>query len=104
TRGPRPPLADSASGVSKHRDFPNLACSPSVTRKTPPWTPTSSPKTKTRSSSAIASASPALIASTMVTAGTGLGLQAFQLSRHEGGLAVQLFRPVREDVVEEEQR
>ena len=37
----------SASGVSKQRSSPNSAVSPSVTRKTPPSGPTSSPNTST---------------------------------------------------------
>ena len=31
-----PTIADSASGVSKHRASPKVPCRPSVTRKTPP--------------------------------------------------------------------
>src|SRR6478752_370030 len=39
-----PRMPDSASGVSKMRCAPCLACSPSVMRKTPPSRPQSSPK------------------------------------------------------------
>src|SRR6478735_11375412 len=39
-----PRMPDSASGVSKTRCAPCLACSPSVMRKTPPSRPQSSPK------------------------------------------------------------
>ncbi|CKR98756.1 Uncharacterised protein [Mycobacterium tuberculosis] len=59
-------IADSASGVSKHRSAPNVSASPSVTRNTPPSTATSSPNTNTRSSAAIASYRARLIAWTMV--------------------------------------
>jgi hypothetical protein len=40
-------IPDSASGVSKQRSSPKVACSPSVTRNTPPSRPTSSPKIST---------------------------------------------------------
>merc|ERR1712096_12330 len=40
----------SARGVSKTRASPNSFCRPSVARNTPPFTPTSSPKTRTFSS------------------------------------------------------
>ena len=46
-----------AIGVSNTRSAPNSACSPSVTRNTPPSAPTSSPNTSTRGSSASASRS-----------------------------------------------
>ena len=43
-----PTMADSASGVSSTRSSPNSACSPSVTRNTPPRVPMSSPISSTR--------------------------------------------------------
>src|SRR5215472_6165297 len=52
-----PTIDDSASGVSSTRASPNLACRPSVARNTPPFRPTSSPSTHTRSSRSISSAS-----------------------------------------------
>src|SRR5581483_1724340 len=50
-----PTMFDSASGVSITRSSPNSASSPSVALKTPPFRPTSSPSTITRSSRAISS-------------------------------------------------
>src|SRR3954452_24907858 len=50
-----PTMPDSARGVSITRRSPNSCRNPSVMRKTPPRTPTSSPRTTTRSSVAIAS-------------------------------------------------
>ncbi len=52
-----PTIIDSVSGVSMTRSSPNSAYSPSVARKTPPFLPTSSPSTITRSSRRISSAS-----------------------------------------------
>src|SRR5205823_10292588 len=46
------------------RSGPNFCCSPTVARKTPPFTPTSSPSTQTLSSCAISHASARLTAST----------------------------------------
>src|SRR5262249_1898271 len=46
-------------------------CSPTVARKTPPLTPTSSPSTTTLASSSMARASARLTASTNVTSGIG---------------------------------
>jgi hypothetical protein len=43
-------MPDSANGVSTTRSAPNCFCSPSVTRKTPPLSPTSSPRMTTRES------------------------------------------------------
>ena len=45
-----PTMEDSASGVSMTRSGPNSSMKPSVTRNTPPRTPTSSPRMITRSS------------------------------------------------------
>ena len=74
-----PTMPDSARGVSKTRASPNLAASPSVTRKTPPSGPTSSPKTRTVSSSLSASASAWFSAAAIVTSGvvTGRCVAAF---------------------------
>src|SRR5215207_4932698 len=68
-------------GVSNTRRS-NSACSPSVTRKTPPERPTSSPKTKTRSSSRRASRSAALSAATIVSSATE---HLSALGRESGG-------------------
>src|SRR5271169_383037 len=64
-----PLIRASDSGVSKTRSTPKRCCKPAVARKTPPLTPTSSPKTTTLGSSARARASAKLIASTSVTSG-----------------------------------
>src|SRR5215470_9837587 len=64
-----PPIKASDSGVSKTRLAPKRCCKPAVARKTPPLTPTSSPKTTTSGSSASARARAKLIASTRVTSG-----------------------------------
>src|SRR5262245_59105383 len=66
-----PMIPDSASGVSITRMSPYLAWRPSVTRKTPPFTPTSSPMTSTVGSFAISWSSPRLIAWTMFILGIG---------------------------------
>src|SRR5215472_5319906 len=50
-----PTIADSASGVSRTRASPKRAYRPSVAPKTPPLRPTSSPRTRTRSSRSISS-------------------------------------------------
>src|SRR3984893_10961810 len=62
-----PLIRSSASGVSRTRSDPKRSCSPTVARKTPPLTPTSSPSTTTLGSSCIARASARLMASTNVT-------------------------------------
>src|SRR5690606_6318990 len=53
-----PPIASSASGVSITRSRPKRSSRPWVARNTPPFTPTSSPRATTRSSSAMARARP----------------------------------------------
>src|SRR5712691_2508449 len=58
-----PTIADSASGVSSTRASPKRAYSPSVAPKTPPLRPTSSPRTRTRSSRSISSVMAARTAS-----------------------------------------
>src|SRR5690606_7538326 len=55
-------MPDSASGVSMTRLSPKSFCSPSVTRKTPPSLPTSSPMTRTFGSSSMARRSDTVIA------------------------------------------
>src|SRR4051794_29869057 len=57
-----PTIPDSASGVSMTRSSPKSFCSPSVTRKTPPSLPTSSPMMRTFGSSSSARRKPSLIA------------------------------------------
>src|SRR5260221_13026490 len=66
-----PLINSSARGVSITRSAPNRCCRPTVARKTPPLTPTSSPSTTTLASSSMARASARLIASTSVTSGIG---------------------------------
>src|SRR5258706_7663327 len=48
-----PTMAASASGLSITRRLPKVRCRSSVTRKTPPSTPTSSPMTRTSGSRSI---------------------------------------------------
>src|SRR4030042_263539 len=62
-----PTIPDSAKGVSTIRSSPNLSWSPSVTRKTPPSRPTSSPRTTTLLSLSISSRRAKLIASTILS-------------------------------------
>ena len=57
-----PTIAVSASGASMTRHGPNSSWKPSVTLKAPPYTPTSSPITKTRSSRRISVRRPSEIA------------------------------------------
>src|SRR6266446_5293727 len=64
-----PLIRSSASGVSRTRSGPKRFCNPTVARKTPPLTPTSSPSTTTLGSSSIARPSARLMASTNVTSG-----------------------------------
>src|SRR6516164_9127553 len=64
-----PLINSSASGVSITRSAPNRCCNPTVARKTPPLTPTSSPSTTTLASSSMARASARLTASTSVNSG-----------------------------------
>src|ERR1700756_5003119 len=59
-------MMPSASGVSSTRSSPNLSSSPSVTLKTPPERPISSPRMKTRSSRSISCERASLIASSML--------------------------------------
>src|SRR5258707_4056784 len=67
-----PLIRSSASGVSNTRSGPKRCCSPTVARKTPPLTPTSSPNTTTLGSSSIARASAMLTASISVISGISL--------------------------------
>src|SRR5947208_686664 len=62
----------SATGVSKQRRSPKVSVRPSVIRKTPPRRPTSSPKTRTRSSAWSASRSAMFSAFAMVIAVVGV--------------------------------
>ena len=57
-----PMIPDSASGVSITRSSPKSFCSPSVTRKTPPSLPTSSPMMSTLGSASMAARSPSFSA------------------------------------------
>ena len=64
-----PTIIDSVSGVSMTRSSPNSAHRPSVARNTPPFLPTSSPRTTTDSSRRISSAMPSRTASMNVRIG-----------------------------------
>src|SRR5881296_961047 len=64
-----PMMAASASGLSITRWEPNFRCKSSVTRKTPPSTPTSSPRTSTSASRSIAWKRARLSALTMFSLG-----------------------------------
>src|SRR6266508_4354218 len=64
-----PMMAASASGLSMTRWEPNFRCKSSVTRKTPPSTPTSSPRTSTSASRSIAWKRARLSALTMFSLG-----------------------------------
>src|SRR4051812_28580761 len=64
-------ITPSASGVSITRSAPNSSCRPLVALKTPPITPTSSPRMNTRSSRRISSASALVIASIYVESAIG---------------------------------
>ena len=57
-----PTIAVSESGVSITRHAPNSSWKPAVTLNAPPYTPTSSPRTKTRLSRRISCRSPSVIA------------------------------------------
>src|SRR5678815_4329723 len=61
-----PTMPDSESGVSITRASPNSLCSSAVQRNTPPFTPTSSPRITTSSSSRMASRRLLFTACTMV--------------------------------------
>src|ERR1700716_383644 len=65
-----PTMQDSARGVSSTRSPPKRPCRPSVGRKTPPFLPTSSPSTQTRSSRSISSWSASLRPSISVLTAT----------------------------------
>src|SRR5579863_6130730 len=65
-----PTINDSASGLSSTRASPNSFCNPSVTPKTPPLAPTSSPRIITRSSRCISSRMPSRMASMYVFSAT----------------------------------
>src|SRR6516165_11775145 len=93
----RPLMRSSASGVSSTRSDPKRFCKPTVARKTPPSTPTSSPSTTTLGSSSIARASARLMASTKVASaivlsgeftalrGIGLGQLGIEMIEHAFG-------------------
>src|SRR5690554_4061360 len=82
---PRPTMPASASGVSNTRSWPKRCCRPSDARITPPITPTSCPKRTTRGSLSKATASPSLMACTIVMgARSVLALGAFTSAATEG--------------------
>src|SRR5215467_23018 len=76
-----PLIRSSASGVSITRSAPKRCCSPTVARKTPPLTPTSSPSTTTLASSSIARANARLMASTSVSSGIRASAELPSLAR-----------------------
>src|SRR6266511_3147447 len=82
-----PLINSSASGVSITRSAPKRCCSPTVARKTPPLTPTSSPSTITLPSSSMARASARLMDSTSVTSGIGASAEFRSLA----GIASRQF-------------
>src|SRR6266581_4252286 len=82
-----PLIRSSASGVSNTRSGPKRCCSPTVARKTPPLTPTSSPNTTTLGSSSIARASAILTASTSVISGISLSPQVRGAAQHRPSAA-----------------
>src|SRR5262245_13795026 len=67
-----PTIADSEMGVSTTRKSPNSSNSPCVTPNAPPYSPTSSPRTKTLGSRRISSTSASRMASRYVSS---LGIQ-----------------------------
>src|SRR5262245_8391194 len=82
-----PIIADSDRGVSITRLSPKISNRSWVTRKTPPFLPTSSPKSSTRESFSISCFKAKLIASTivrvaMVTSLSGLPSVSFEKSFH----------------------
>src|SRR5579885_3903747 len=90
-----PAMSNSARGVSITRDGPKRCCSPSVARKTPPLTPTSSPRTRTRSSAAISCARARFTAWTRESSG-----MVAVLGHHLLPLLRQLHRQLLEEMVE----
>src|SRR5258706_13493833 len=88
-------MRPSARGVSATRSGPKGCCNPAVARNTPPFRPTSSPSTTTRSSSSIARASARLMPSTSVMFDMALGF--FCQLRH---LADVLLRQAGVEVLE----
>src|SRR5881628_378636 len=79
-----PMMAASASGLSMTRWEPNFRCKSSVTRKTPPSTPTSSPRTSTSASRSIAWKRARLSALTMFSLGIASAPRQ-PLAPHRGG-------------------
>src|SRR5215510_10544845 len=82
-----PTIADSDRGVSITRSSPKISNRSWVTRKTPPFFPTSSPRSSTRESFSISCFKAKLIASTivsvaMVTSLSGLPSVSFEKSFH----------------------
>src|SRR5210317_1414643 len=71
-----PAIIASASGVSMTLSAPCFRCSPLVARKTPPLTPTSSPRTTTLSSCPSSQSSAAVTASTSVSSAMSVGASA----------------------------
>src|SRR5437868_2947669 len=70
-----PLIKSSASGVSITRSALKRCCRPTVARKTPPLTPTSSPRTTMLASSSMARASARLMASTRVSSGIAVSAE-----------------------------
>src|ERR671930_80717 len=82
-----PLIRSSASGVSITRSAPKRCCSPTVARKTPPLTPTSSPSTTTSPSSSMARTSARLMDWTSVISGIGAPAELGSLA----GVAARQF-------------
>src|SRR5918997_2509215 len=88
-----PAIIPSVSGVSRTRLSPYFAQRPSVAPKTPPFLPTSSPRTMTRSSRSISSSSPWRIASRMFSSAISVAaLVAERLQRDRGSTAGDRLR------------
>src|SRR4029079_722890 len=82
-----PAIMPSVRGVSRTRFSPYLANSPSVAPKTPPFLPTSSPMTMTRSSRSISSSMAVRMASSMFSSAMSVGAS--------GGGVVRVHVPLR---------
>src|SRR3954469_373827 len=92
-------LADSASGVSSTRCSPKSFCSPSVTRKTPPSLPTSSPMTRTFGSTSSDRRNPSVIACANVS--DAMSALPCGVGEHEG---VEICRGFRALLVDQRMR
>src|SRR5687767_2438286 len=95
-----PTIPASARGVSMTRASPKASRSPSVTRNTPPSTPTSSPRTMTRSSFSISCFKAKLSALIIVSLGMGDFLLGVEELLEGLSLCLQVRRTLGIEVVE----